>query len=210
MTEAIRLLAAVVTVLFLTLPAAAAPSAHEILDHVMTANASTPNMTADVLFKLWRSNPTGDTPDCEFTGTMVVQAGHPVVRMAGGGSSLVCSALNHYVVGRLFAASEPMASFLDRFDFTVAGEKPAGADAYYLVQGSARDPKNNPRAMTAWVDYRRGLITGGSLQYDWGTVDIEQRYTRLNDVWVLTLQTVRSSKYPATLQVVYTNVRFSP
>lgn len=208
--NAIRLLAGVVTVAFLTLPAAAAPSAHEILDRVMMANASTPNMTADVLFKLWRNKPAGGRPDCEFAGTMVVQAGHPVVRMAGGGGSLACSALNHYVVGRLFAASEPMAAFLDRFDFTVTSEKVAGADPYYLVQGPARDPKNNPRAMSAWIDYRRGLITGGSLEYDWGTVDIEQRYTRLNDVWVLTLQTVRSSKYPATLQVVYTNFRFSP
>jgi len=206
----IRLLAAMVAVALVTLPAAAAPSAREILDRVKTANASTPNMTADVLFKLWKSKPSGDHPDCEFTGTLVVQGGHPVVRVVPGATNLVCSALNHYVVGRLFDASEPLASFLDRFDFTVTNEKQVGADSYYLVQGTARNPQNNPRAMSAWVDYESGLITGGTLGYDWGTVDVEQQYTRLNDVWVLALQTVRSSKYPATLQVVYGNFRVSP
>jgi len=210
MTATIRLLAGVLAVPLLVLPAAGAPSAHEILDRVLTASASTPNMTADVLFKVWKRKPTGDQPDCEFTGTLVVQDGHPVVRMARGGTSLVCSALNHYVVGRLFDASEPLASFLDRFDLTVTSEKQVGADSYYLVEGPAHDPKNNPHAMSAWVVYESGLITGGTLQYDWGTVEVEQQYTRLNNVPVLTLQNVRSSKYGATLQVVYSDFRFSP
>jgi hypothetical protein len=207
-TTAVRLLLGVAAVALLARPAASAPSASEILSRV-AASASVPNMTADVLFKLWKTKPSGD-PDCVFTGTMTVQAGHPAVKMAHGGTSLFCGALNHYVIGRLFDASEPMASFLDRFDFTVADGKQVGPDAYYEIHGTARDPKNNPRAMSAWVNDTTGLITDGSLEYDWGTVDIQQQYTALNAVWVLALQTVRSSKYAATLQVVYSNFRVTP
>jgi len=208
-TAMIQLLASLVAVSLLALPAAGAPSASEILNRVTTASASIPNMTADVLFKLWKGKPSGD-PECVFTGTMVVQAGHPAVQMAHGGTSLLCGALNHYVVGRLFDASEPMASFLDRFDFTVVSDKQVGADTYYQIQGAARNPKNNPRGMSAWVDYDTGLITEGTLQYDWGTVDIQQDYSSLNNVWVMTLQTVRSSNYAATLQVVYSNFHLTP
>jgi hypothetical protein len=210
MMAAIRLVTALVAVPILTTLGAAAPSARQILDRVTMANASIPNMTADVLFKLWMSPLSGDQPDCEFTGTMVVKDGHAAVQMSNGAAGLICSTLNHYVVGKLFDASEPMASLLDRFDFTVTSEKQVGADSYYLVQGTARDPKANPRAMSAWVDYQSGLISGGTLQYDWGTVNIEQQYTRLSHAWVLALQNVRSSTYPATLQVVYSNFRLSP
>ncbi len=203
------LAAALVAVPLLTLPAAAAPSASEILARVAAANGLPPNMTADVLFKLWKGKPVGD-PYCVFAGTMAVQDGHPAIQMSRGGTSLLCGAMDHYVVGRLFDASEPMASFLNRFDFTVAGEKQVGPDTYYDIEGVSRDPKNNPHGMGAWVDYNTGLITDGTLRYDWGTVNIQQQYTNLNNVWVMTMQDVRSSKYAATLQVVYSNFRVSP
>jgi hypothetical protein len=206
----VRLLAVVASVVLLTVPAAAAPSVQEMLDRVAAVSASAPNMTADVRFKLWKNQSSGRPPDCQFTGTMMVQGGHATMRMARGGTSLICAALNHYVVGRLFGASEPMASFLDRFDFAVVGDKQVGADTLYQLQGPARDPKNNPHAMSAWVDSDTGLISDSTLQYDWGSVDIEQQYTHLNNTWVLSLQTVRSSKYAATLQVVYSNFQFSP
>lgn len=209
MMAKIRLVVTLVTVPLLALPAAAAPSVSEILARVTAANASTPNMTADVLFKLWKGKPVGD-PYCVFAGTMAVQAGHPAIQMSRGGTNLLCGALDHYVVGRLFDASEPMASFLDRFDFTVAGEKQVGPDTYYDIEGVARDPKNNPHTMSAWVDYNTGLIPDGTLHYDWGSVDIQQQYTNLNNIWVMTLQDVRSSKYAATLEVVYSNFRVSP
>lgn len=210
MTMMRRLATVVAAILLLTLPAMAAPAVQQLLDRVTAANAAAPNMTADVLFKLWKSKPTGNPPDCQFTGTMVVQSGHPSVRVARGGTSLLCDALNHYVVGKLFDASEPLASFLDRFNFTVTSDKQVGTDTYYQIQGPARDPKNNPQAMSAWVDDDTGLISDGTLQYDWGSVDIAQQYTRLNTTWVLALQTVRSSKYAATLQVVYSNFQLSP
>jgi hypothetical protein len=202
---------AALMVTLLTRSAAEAPSVREILDRVGAASASTPNLTADVVFKLWRRKPSGDQPpDCEFTGTMVVQAGRPAVRVSRGGTSLFCSALNHYVVGRMFDASEPLASFLDRFDFTIAGDKQIGADAYYQIQGPAHDPKGNPHAMSAWVDYTTGLVTQGTLEYDWGTVDVDQQYTQLNNASVLVGQNVRTSKYSAVLLIVYSNFRFSP
>ena len=210
-TTVIRLAWAAVGVVILALPAAAAPSPHEIIDRVAAASASVPNMTADVVFKVWRRKPTGNqSADCEYTGTMVVQGGHPAVKVARGGTSVVCSAINHYAVGKLFDASEPLAAFLDRFDFTVAGDKQVGADAYYRLEGPARDPKGNPHAMSAWIDYNNGLITQGTLNYDWGTVDVQQQYAQVNNVSVLARQNVQSSKFAAVLEVDYSNFHISP
>ena len=208
---AICVVSATVVITLLTRSAADAPSVRDILDRVGAASAATPNMTADVVFKLWKRRPSGDqAPDCEFTGTMAVQDGRPVVRVSRGGTSLFCTALNHYVVGRMFNGSEPLASFLDRFDFTIVGDKQVGTDAYYQIQGPARDPKGNPHAMSAWVDYMTGLVTQGTLDYNWGTVDVDQQYVQLNNTPVLVGQSVRTSKYAAMLQIVYSNFHFSP
>jgi hypothetical protein len=84
-----------------------------------------------------------------------------------------------------------------------------GSDHYYLLEGKARDPKNNPRSMMGWIDYDHGLITEGTLEYDWGTVDTEQRYTRVNGAWVLAYQVLRSARFDATLEIIYSNFRFA-
>ncbi len=205
-----RVVTATMALLVLASAAVAAPSARDVLHRVLTANDDAPSVTsADVLFKLRVKKSLSDPPDCEFTGTMQLSGGHESVRIGQRTAGLLCWAVNQYVLGKLFEASEPMEGFLSRFEFHVLGEKLVGSDHYYLVQGKGRDPNNNPRAMTGWIDYGRGLITDGTLEYTWGTVETEQRYTRVNGAWVLVYQLLRSSRFDATLEISYSNFRFA-
>lgn len=197
-------------VVLLPMTAAAAPSAKDILHRVLTANADTPDVvSADVLFKLRINKPLTGPPDCEFTGTMQLSGGHQTVNIGRRTAGLVCWAVNRYVLGRLFEASEPLQHFLSRFDFQVLGEKQTGNDHFYLLQGRARDPQNNPSGMIGWVDYERGLVTDGTIDFTWGKIDTEQRYTRINGAWVLTYQLLNSPRFDATLEIRYSNVRFA-
>jgi hypothetical protein len=205
-----RVVAMTIAALLLATAAGAAPSARDVLHRVLTANSDTPSVTsADVLFRLRVKKPLSDPPDCEFSGTMQLSGGHQSVRIGQRTAGLLCWAVDRYVLGQLFEASEPMESFLSRFEFHVLGEKLVGSDHHYLVQGKARDPNNNPRAMMGWIDYERGLITEGRLEYNWGAVETEQRYTRVNGAWVLVYQLLHSSRFDATLEISYDNFRFA-
>lgn len=211
MVATTRGIAVTLMVLLLAPWAGAAPSAHELLHRVLTVNVDTPEVTsADVVFKLRVKKPLAESPDCEFSGTMQLQGGHQSVRIGQHTTGLLCWAVNQYVLGQLFEGAEPMENFLNRFEFHVLGEKLVGTDHYYLVQGRARDPKNNPRSMIGWIDYERGLVTNGTLEYTWGTIDTEQRYARVNGAWVLAYQYLYSGRFDATLEISYTNFRFAP
>lgn len=202
-------LAATLVVLLFAGTAGAQPSAPEILHRVLTANADTPDVkSAEVLFKLRVRKPQSEAPDCEFTGTMQMAGGRQSVKIDQSSAGLLCWAVNKYVLGQLFEASEPMEAFLGRFDFHVLGEKLVGREHYYLMQGKARDANNNPRSMIGWIDYERGLITDGTLEYNWGTIESEQRYTRQNGAWLLAHQLVRASRFDATLEIQYSNFLF--
>jgi hypothetical protein len=190
--------------------ASGAPSADEIIRRVVTTAAAVPDgASADALFKLRVHKPLNADPDCVFDGTMQIEGGQQSVKIGTRSSGLVCWAVNKYIIGQLFEAREPLQSFLARFDFTVLGEKIVENDHYYLVEGRARDPENNPNGLVGWIDFDRGLLTDGTLKYTWGTVDSEQRYEQLNGAWVLTYQLLQTSRYDATLEIEYTNFRFA-
>lgn len=206
-----RVLLPAIFLLVLAASAGAVPSAQDILRRVLTANSGSPDVaSADVAFKLRVKRPLSDPPDCEFNGTMQLQGGRQSVRIGQRTAGVLCWAVNEYVLGRLFEASEPMENFLNRFDFRVLGEKLVGDRRYYLVEGKAKDPNNkNPGAMIGWIDYDRGLITDGRLDYSWGMVETEQQYQRLNNSWALTRQLLRSSRFDATLEIQYSNFKYA-
>lgn len=205
-----RVAAMTMVALLLATAAGAAPSARDVLRRVLTANSGQPDVvSADGLFKLRIKKPLSAPPDCEFTGTVQLIGGHQSLHVGQRTAGLLCWAVDQYVLGKLFEAGEPLENFLNRFEFHVLGEKLVGSDHYYLLQGKARDPKNNPRSMIGWIEYGHGFITEGTLEYDWGTVDTEQRYTRVNGAWVLTYQILRSARFDATLEVFYSNFRFA-
>ena len=188
--------------------AAQVPSPDEIIARVSEASASISGI-ADAAFKLWIKKPVTERPNCVFSGTLRLDQGRQTLTVEERTAGTFCWAVNQYVVGRLFEASEPVGTFLSRFDITVLGQKLVDDDRYYLVQGKARDPKNNPRGLIAWIDYDRGLVIDGTLQYGWGTIDAEQRYSLINGVWVLTEQVLHSAKFDATLDASYSNFRFA-
>src|SRR5262249_5089480 len=206
-----RVLLVAIAMLALPVPAGAAPSANDILHRVLAINSGAPAVaSADVTFKLRIKRPLSEPPDWEVNGRMQLQSGRQALRVEQRTSGVLCWAVDKYVLGQLFEASEPMGNFIKRFDFSVLGEKLVGDEHYYLVQGRAKDPNNkNPGAMIGWVNYERGLITDGRLDYPWGSVDTEQRYTRVDSSWVLAPQGIHSRRFEATLEIAYSNFRFA-
>jgi len=188
--------------------AAQVPSPDEIIARVAAASSSISG-TADAVFKLWIKKPLTEPSNCVFTGKLRLDQGRQALEIDQRTAGTFCWAVNQYVVGRLFEASEPIGAFLSRFDLTVLGEKLVDDDHYYLVQGKAQDPKNNPRGLIAWIDYDRGLIIDGTLQYAWGTIDVTQRYSLVNGVWALTEQGLHSAKFDATLDASYGNFQLA-
>ncbi|TMI89050.1 MAG: hypothetical protein E6H00_10800 [Bacillati bacterium ANGP1] len=188
--------------------AAQVPPPEEIVARVAAASASISG-TADAVFKLWIKKPLTERSNCVFSGTLRLDQGRQALGIDQRTAGTFCWAVNQYVVGRLFEASEPVGAFLSRFDLTVLGEKLVDDNRYYLVEGKARDPKNNPRGLIAWIDYDRGLVIDGTLQYAWGAIDVEQRYSLINGVWVLTEQVLHAAKFDATLDAAFGNFRFA-
>jgi len=201
--------ALMVALLLLSEPTAAQPPPpEEVLSRVSAASGSISGI-ADAVFKLWIEKPVTGPPNCVFSGTLRLDQGRQTLTIGEATAGTFCGAINQYVVGRLFESSEPVGAFLSRFDLTVLGEKLVDDDRYYLVQGKARDPKNNPRELIVWIDYDRGLVIDGTLQYAWGRMDIEQRYSLMNGIWVLTEQVLHSTRFDASLTAQYSNFRFA-
>ncbi|TMI88067.1 MAG: hypothetical protein E6H00_13990 [Bacillati bacterium ANGP1] len=188
---------------------AAQPPLPEEVRSRVSAASGTISGTADAVFKLWIEKPVSGRPNCVFSGTLRLDQGRQTLSVGEVTAGTFCGAINQYVVGRLFESSEPVGTFLSRFDLTVLGEKLVDDDRYYLVQGKARDPNNNPRGLIVWIDYDRGLVIDGTLQYTWGRVDVEQRYSLMHGIWVLTEQVLHSTRFDASLKAEYTNFRFA-
>ena len=80
---------------------------------------------------------------------------------------------------------------------------------FYLLDGKAKDPKNDPSAFHGWIDYYEGLWGEGTLTYSWAQVETKQKYMRLQNTWVLTYQYLYSKKYDASLEAVFSNFQFA-
>jgi hypothetical protein len=115
-------------------------------------------------------------------------------------------------VAPLPAQAQAIALRLDRFDLAVLDQKVVGvgqrSDWFYLLDGKAKDPKNDPSAFRGWIDYDQGLWDEGTLTYSWGQVETKQKYTRLENAWVLTYQYLYSKQYDASLEAVFSNFQF--
>jgi len=197
----------------LTAVAAAAAqnrTADQIVDRVVNVNTHAPNVaSADVHFKFRLNKPVTAPPDCEFAGTLRLQGGRQFVSIGKQTFGLTCWVLNKFMIGRLFEGSEPVQQFLSRFQFEVLGWKVVDDRPFYLVKGVARDPKTNPHGLVGWIDYERGLVTEGTVEYAWGDVDTVQWYARLSGAWVLVYQYLVTARFGASMEVEYTNFQFA-
>ena len=191
--------------------AAPVPPADEIISRVLTANAHAPKVSsAAVLFKFRLNRPRTEPPNCEFEGTLRLEHNRQIVAIGRKTFGLTCWVVNRFAIGRLFEGREPVESFLSRFEFMVLGKKLVDGRPFYLLQGGAHDPKTRPRALVGWIDYDRGLVTEGTVQYDWGTLDTEQSYTQTEGAWVLTNQYLVAPRFNASMEIFYSNFRFMP
>ncbi len=206
--------AALWTAALLVMPvraAAAVPPADEIIRRVLTANAHAPKVaSAAVLFKFRLNRPRGEPPNCEFEGTLRLEGNRQVVSIGRKTFGLTCWVVNRFAIGRFFEGREPVESFLSRFEFMVLGQKLVDGRPFYLVQGGALDSKTRPHGLVGWVDYDRGLVTEGTVEYDWGTLDTEQSYTQTEGAWVLTNQYLVAPRFNASMEILYSNFRFAP
>jgi hypothetical protein len=193
------------------------PSAAEIINKVVATSARTPKVLGgNANLALRMKKPLTAPPDCVYEGTLQPSStGFAVkVQRESAGSGLLCALASNEGVGRLLEISEPVASFLHRFDFVVHGQKAVGvgvqSNRFYLLEGKAKDPKNNPSAISGWVDYDRGLWDEGTITYSWGEVTTKQKYARMQNAWVMTYQYLYSKRFDASLEVVYSDFRFAP
>src|SRR5579864_8977494 len=157
-----------------------------IINRIVSANQDAPQIASmDFVASMRVRRPLSASPDCVFQGTMKFQAGHRSATVNHLTPGLLCLAINRTVISRLFEGNEPFATLLARFDFQVLGEKVVNGDQSYLVQGKARESKDDPKAMIGWIDYDRGVVIEATMQYAARTIDLGQNYTSINGAWVL-------------------------
>jgi hypothetical protein len=187
------------------------PTSEQVVDRLLNANPHGPVVTAaDVRFKFRLNKPVTAPADCEFAGTVRLFEGRQQISIDESSGGFQCWVLNKFLIGRLFQGTEPPAHFLSRFDFWVLGWRLVEGRPFYLVEGTARNPKNNPYGMIGWIDYDRGLVTDGTLRYVWGDIDSIQHYEHVSGSWVLVYQYLETSRFGASMEVQYTNFRFGP
>ncbi|HLJ59902.1 MAG TPA: hypothetical protein VKZ50_09240 [bacterium] len=185
------------------------PTSDQVVDRLLNANAGGPSVAAaDVRFKFRLNKPVTEPPDCEFDGTIQLVEGRQQVSIGRSTGGFQCWVLNKFMIGRLFQGTEPPSQFLARFEFWVLGWRLVEGHPFYLVEGTARNPKNNPRGMIGWIDYDRGLVTDGTLRYAWGDIDSVQRYQRMSGAWVLVYQYLETSRFGASMEAQYSNFQF--
>lgn len=192
-------------------PAAGAeiPSSAQILNRVVAMQARAPKTgSADAALRLRIHRPASAPPDCVFAGALTIEHGRQTLQISQGSAGVLCWVANQLAVGHLFESSEPLEAILGRFDFRVTDTKQTDGRPFYLVEGKAKNPADNIKTISAWVDYTRGLVTSGTVEYSWGRLDADQQYTQMNRNWILTRQYLFSPKFDASLEILYTNFKF--
>jgi hypothetical protein len=190
------------------------PSASAIVEKLLATSARAPKIVAaDATLALRFRTPLSSPPSCVYAGTLQPRgAGYAIKIESEADSNPICALIRNEDVGKMVEASEPVESFVSRFNFIVQDQKEMAVDGrtdrFYLLDGTAKDPNNNPSAVRGWVDYDKGLWIESTITYSWGEVDTKQQYTSMKNTWMLTYQYLYSKQFDASLQIVYSNFRF--
>lgn len=178
-----------------------------IIDRILSVNQNAPHIASmDFVASLRVRRPLFAPPDCVFEGALKFEAGHRSAAVNHLTPGLLCFAVNQTIISKLFEGNEPFETLLARFDFQVLGEKVVNGNQSYLVQGTARGPQADPRAMIGWIDYDRGLVIEATMYYAVRTIDLAQNYTSVNDAWMLTYQYVNIPSLGSTLEIAYSKI----
>jgi hypothetical protein len=205
-----------------------APSADEIVRKFLAVRAAAPKIVAaDASVALRWNTPVTEAPNCSYLGKLsLVGTKYAITIEREVRASSICGAADKHrdtlleVVRETIDAVTPLpeeaqalALRLDQFEFTVRDQKVKGVgdhtDWMYLLDGRAKDPRNDPKAFHGWIDYDEGVWEEGTLTYSWGRVETKQRYARLQDAWILNYQYLYSEKYHTSLEVEFSNFQFS-
>jgi len=182
-----------------------------IIARILSANQSAPRISSmSFVVSLRMKRPSSAPPNCVFEGTVKFEGNHRSATVSHRTPGLLCFFINRTIISKLFEGNEPFAMLLARFDFQVLGKKIVDGDQYYLVRGKAREIQTDPKAMTGWIDYDRGLVIDATMQYTAETIDLAQRYTSISDGWVLTDQDVNIPSLGATLDIAYSEITIAP
>jgi len=187
------------------------PDTADIVHRVMSTWSASHIVSADVGMRLYVHKPvSSQPPDCTFSGKLHMEQGAPIVQLGQRSPGSTCKIVEQRALGPLFKSLEPLENFFARFDLTVVDQNLVENDQYYRVQGRSHDPKGDPHGLIAWIDYDRGTVPEGTINYAWGDMDTQQTYDRVTNALVLTRQVLHSPHYNASLELVYSNFGFTP
>ncbi len=184
------------------------PTSQDVIDRILAAARRADLTSVAMLIKFRIGGPETTPPACVFQGVLHVAPDHTALTLAHWTPSPLCWTLERYVLGRLFADRDHVNTLLPSFRFDVLGEKLVDDHPYYLVYGSALTPRSDPQWMIGWVDYDRGLIVDGTIQYAWGAVNLMQDYGLIDGVWVLVHQDIDVPRFTASLEISYSEYQF--
>lgn len=204
------------------------PSADEIVRKFLALRVSAPKiLSAEASVALRASAPVTAPPTCVYIGKLnSTGARYAITIEREVRHSLVCGLASSHrdnlmeVVRQTMEAVAPpperaqaIALRLDRFDMAVLEQKAVGVGQhshwFYLLDGKAKDPQNDPSAFHGWIDNDEGLWQEGTLTYSWGQVETKLQYMRLENFWVLTYQYLYSKQYNASFEVTFTHFQFA-
>ncbi|HEY8417496.1 MAG TPA: hypothetical protein VIK93_05625 [Limnochordales bacterium] len=98
---------------------------------------------------------------------------------------------------------------IDEFDLELVGEETnSNGDPLYVLEGRRRVPGPGAQAGKLWVNGRTWLAEKAWLEYDWGTLDVEQEFQEVDGYTVLRAQRARSSLVGTRLVVEYRDYWF--
>jgi hypothetical protein len=189
-------------------PALTFPTSQDLLDRILTAVRMAEVTSVDMLIKFRVGNAITAPPTCVFQGVLHVAPDQTALALSHSTPSPVCWMLDRYVLGRLFSDRDHANTLLPSFHFDVLGMKVVDGRSYYLLYGRALAPGADPQSMIGWVDYDRGLITDGTIQYAWGQVNLTQDYGLVDGIWVLVHQYIVVPRFSASLEISYSGFQF--
>jgi len=182
--------------LALAVGAAAAPSVEDVMANIQHALGQLPpdmgfrqHVVLQVLLFSWR-----------FHSDVVRRGGEYFVETRGAPSFLPPDVMASLVQVHLG---------LDDYDLDVVGEEVNGnGEPVYVLAGRRRGPGQGAVGGALWVNGHTWLVEKAVLDYDWGTLEVQQEFHRVDGYTVLRAQRAAANRLGARLTVEYADYWF--
>ena len=173
-----------------------APSVEDIVANLSRAGSQLPaemgfrqDVHVRVLFLMWK-----------FHSLVVRQNGEYLVETRGAPD---------FLPEGFMASLLDVGDALTNYDLELVGEeKNANGEPVYQVAGRRRGGSAGALGGTFWVNGRTWLVEKAVLEYDWGTLELQQDFHQVNGYTVLRSQRAATSHLGARLTVEYRDYWF--